>query len=183
MFSQHGVAATRVEDILLAANVARRTFYKYFASKEEVLAALYELWTTELIKAVDDARAAQPDAPLAGIRAGIDLFLGFYRTGPRVLRELVEVAMRQDSLLAPRRKWLRAHLVQMIDDSVHALDGRRLDPFLYYGLLSSLEGISIELGAPEMTAADVERARIVLHALVDHTLGIPKAKPLPKRPT
>src|SRR5262249_46292847 len=34
VFSRHGFAATRVEDILEAANVARRTFYKHFSSKE-----------------------------------------------------------------------------------------------------------------------------------------------------
>ena len=42
VFSKHGIEATRIEDLLEASNVSRRTFYKYFRSKDEVLAALYE---------------------------------------------------------------------------------------------------------------------------------------------
>jgi AcrR family transcriptional regulator len=180
VFTQHGIAAARVEDILVAAKIARRTFYKYFASKDEVLAALYEVWTDEILRAVATARAHQPSVPLAGIRAGIDIFLGFYRSGPRAMRELVELAMRSDSLLAKRRAWLREQIVGLIDDSIFALDGRRLDHLVYYGLVSALEGIALELGAPDTTAADVERARLVTHALVDQALGLPKPTALPK---
>ncbi|MEO8706609.1 MAG: TetR/AcrR family transcriptional regulator [Kofleriaceae bacterium] len=178
VFTQHGIAAARVEDILVAAKLARRTFYKYFASKDEVLAALYEVWTGELLKAIDAARAHKPGIPLAGIRAGIDIFFGFYR-GPRALRELVELAMRSDSLLAGRRRWLREQIVTLIDESIHALDGRRLDPLVYHGLLSALEGIALELHEP--SAAEIERARKVTHALVDQALGLPKPTALPHR--
>src|SRR4051812_34990074 len=38
VFTKKGAAATRVEDILESAGVARRTFYKYFRSKDDVLA-------------------------------------------------------------------------------------------------------------------------------------------------
>ena len=183
VFSKQGIAATRVEDILVAAKIARRTFYRYFANKDEVLAALYEVWSAEMIKAVEDVRAREPGSPLAGIRAGIDIFLGFYRTGPRAWRELVELAMRSDSPLAPRRRWLREQVVRLLDDSVHAADGRRLDPYVYQALLSALEGLCLELGAPDAKPGDVERVRLVLHALVDHALDLPRPAALPKRPS
>lgn len=181
-FSKRGIGVTRVEDILIAAKIARRTFYRYFASKEEVLAALFDVWTGEIVKSIEGARARHPDSPFAGIRAGIDIYLGFYRSGPRVVRELVEIAMQSDSLLAPRRKRLRAHIVRLLDEAVYALDGRRLDPFVYLGLLSLLEGISIELGDPDPTPDDVERARLVVHAIVDQTLGLPQPAALPMKP-
>jgi AcrR family transcriptional regulator len=180
VFTQHGIAAARVEDILVAAKIARRTFYKYFTGKEDVLVALYEVWTAEILGAIHAARAKDPKDPLAGIRAGIDIFLGFYRAGPRALRELVELAMRSDSQLAERRRWLREQIVTLLDDSVRALDGRRLDPFVYYGLLGALEGLALELGSRGATPAEIERARLVTHALVDHALGLPKPTPLPK---
>src|SRR4051794_37858423 len=43
VFTKKGAGATRVEDILESAGVARRTFYKYFRGKDDVLAGLYEL--------------------------------------------------------------------------------------------------------------------------------------------
>lgn len=179
VFSQKGIGPTRVEDLLLAANIARRTFYKYFASKDEVLAALYEVWTAELLKAIEDVRKLHPNAPFAGIRAGIDIYLGFYRSAPRALRELVELAMQSDSLLAPRRAWLREQVVALLDDAVQAFDGRTLDPYVYVGLVSALEGISLELGRSGTT--DVERARLVVHAIFDHALGLPRPAALPRR--
>lgn len=180
VFTQRGIVAVRVEDILVAAKIARRTFYKYFSGKEAVLAALYEVWTTEILAAIHAARARDPDDPLAGIRAGIDIFLGFYRAGPRALRELVELAMRSDSLLAERRRWLREQIVALLDESVRALDGRRLDPYVYYALIGALEGLALELGGRGASAPEIERARLVTHALVDHTLGLPKPTPLPR---
>src|SRR5262245_63348231 len=62
VFSRQGFAATSVEDILKAAGVARRTFYKHFGNKEEVLAAIYELATAELLGAIrgDGATGRDP---------------------------------------------------------------------------------------------------------------------------
>src|SRR5688500_5887621 len=58
VFAKLGVEATRVEDLLEASGIARRTFYKYFRSKEDVLAALYELVTRQLLDALGAARAS-----------------------------------------------------------------------------------------------------------------------------
>lgn len=57
LFVAHGVRDTRAEDIARAAGVAPRTFYRYFATKEEAVAPLFaagaRLW-------VDATRAAPP---------------------------------------------------------------------------------------------------------------------------
>ncbi|MFD8808875.1 TetR/AcrR family transcriptional regulator [Streptomyces sp. NPDC059597] len=49
LFVRQGLKATRAEDIAAAAGIAPRTFYRYFASKEEAVAPLYaagaECWT------------------------------------------------------------------------------------------------------------------------------------------
>jgi AcrR family transcriptional regulator len=167
VFARQGIVATRVEDILEEAGVARRTFYRYFASKEDVLAALYDVWTGELLRAIEAARNDAPDDPLAGIRRGIDIFLGFFRASGRAVRELVELAMRSDSLLAERRRWARGEIIKILDDAAHVTLRKRLDSFVYYGLLGALEGIALEVSSD----ADVERARRVLHGLVDQTLS------------
>ena len=45
IFAERGVDAVSVEDILVAANVSRRTFYKAYKNKADVLSALYRLGT------------------------------------------------------------------------------------------------------------------------------------------
>ena len=51
VFGKLGAADSTVEDILKAAGVSRRTFYKFFQSKEDVLDALHEIGCNMLIGA------------------------------------------------------------------------------------------------------------------------------------
>jgi AcrR family transcriptional regulator len=176
VFTKHGVEKTRVEDILRAANIARRTFYKYFSSKEDVLAALYELTTAELTRSIEEARRREPDDPLAGIHRGIDTYLEFHRSIPG-LRELIELSLRSSSQLAAPRTKLRDELARILDDAVRELDGRKLDPLVFYALLSALEGLSLQVDKP----SELERARKVIHALLDQALGVRGGRALPSR--
>lgn len=57
LFMRHGLRATRAEDIARAAGVAPRTFYRYFASKEECLAPLFSAGVQKWAEAVRDAPA------------------------------------------------------------------------------------------------------------------------------
>ncbi|KPI09083.1 transcriptional regulator, TetR family [Actinobacteria bacterium OK006] len=57
LFMRHGLRATRAEDIARAAGVAPRTFYRYFADKEECLAPLFSAGVEKWAEAVRDAPA------------------------------------------------------------------------------------------------------------------------------
>ncbi|MFJ8598391.1 TetR/AcrR family transcriptional regulator [Streptomyces shenzhenensis] len=61
LFAGRGLRATRAEDIAQAAGVAPRTFYRYFATKEEAVAPLYAAGAQRWAEAV---RAAPADLPL-----------------------------------------------------------------------------------------------------------------------
>ncbi|MEW2255747.1 TetR family transcriptional regulator [Streptomyces sp. NPDC047869] len=55
LFVRRGLRATRAEDIAQAAGIAPRTFYRYFASKEEAVAPLYAAGAELCIQAVREA--------------------------------------------------------------------------------------------------------------------------------
>ncbi|MFE9925800.1 TetR/AcrR family transcriptional regulator [Streptomyces sp. NPDC005774] len=57
LFVRQGLKATRAEDIAQAAGIAPRTFYRYFAAKEEAVVPLYEAGARRWVEAV---RAAPP---------------------------------------------------------------------------------------------------------------------------
>ncbi|MEU1176762.1 TetR family transcriptional regulator [Streptomyces sp. NPDC005820] len=61
LFVARGLRATRAEDIAQAAGIAPRTFYRYFATKEEAVAPLYAAGAQRWVDAV---REAPPDLPL-----------------------------------------------------------------------------------------------------------------------
>ncbi|MGW3986754.1 TetR/AcrR family transcriptional regulator [Streptomyces sp. NPDC004830] len=57
LFVRHGLRATRAEDIAQAAGIAPRTFYRYFATKEEAVAPLYAAGSRRWAEAVRAAPA------------------------------------------------------------------------------------------------------------------------------
>lgn len=60
LFVRQGLRATRAEDIAQAAGVAPRTFYRYFATKEEAVAPLYAVGARRWTDAVRAAPAGLP---------------------------------------------------------------------------------------------------------------------------
>jgi len=60
LFLEHGVGPTTIEQITSGADVAKGTFYLYFSSKEDVLAALRERFAQELLVSLKAAIAERP---------------------------------------------------------------------------------------------------------------------------
>ena len=177
VFARAGFVDTRVEDILTAAGVARRTFYRYFSSKESVLAAVYEVATAELIHAI---RALPTREPLLALRHGLDLYLDYHVENGALLRVLIEQAMASDSPLAAPRRHFRGKLVKLLDEAVRATTGEVHPPILYLALISALEGTSLELLAGTSSPADVARAKQAMHLVLDRVLA-PKEHPALRR--
>lgn len=169
VFARLGFAATRVEDLLLATGIARRTFYKYFRSKEEVLAAVYELATGELLKAVQ-AAGTPGEGPLEAMRRTLDVYLDYHVDNAPLLKVLIEQSIRSDSPLAASRRRFRHALVAIMRDGVKSATGREHDPMLYAALLSALEGLSLDLLANGAPVAEVRRAKLVMHELLAKVL-------------
>ena len=57
LFLEQGVAATTIEQITTGAKVAKGTFYLYFSSRDEVLAALGERFAQQLLAGIEAAVA------------------------------------------------------------------------------------------------------------------------------
>lgn len=80
LFLSQGVEATTVSDIVAAADVAKGTFYTYFASRSEILQALAQRYTRHFIEDVDKAVQQHPAADgvarlRAWIRANIEIYV------------------------------------------------------------------------------------------------------------
>ena len=60
LFLDQGVGSTTIEQITSGANVAKGTFYLYFSSKDDVLAALGERFAQQLLERIKTAVAAEP---------------------------------------------------------------------------------------------------------------------------
>lgn len=165
VFGRAGLADTTVEDLLAEAGVSRRTFYKSFANKEAVLAALYTAQADVLMKALEGARVVGD--PLRMLDRGLGAYLEYHVQAGGLLRVMIEEAGRSGSLLADRRKQFRGELLAYLE---HAL-GIELDRWLFLGILAGLEGISLQLLAiDDITNKDLRRAKSAARTLVQRVL-------------
>lgn len=104
LFVRHGLRATRAEDIAQAAGIAPRTFYRYFATKEEAVAPLYAAGAQRWVEAV---RAAPADADVLhaleqGVRHTLTPGVGVSASSWEWVRTLLRLAEAAPSL---RRVW------------------------------------------------------------------------------
>jgi AcrR family transcriptional regulator len=84
LFLKHGVGPTTIEQITSGADVAKGTFYLYFSSKEDILAALGQHFAEGLLAGIKAAIAARPNQDWKGklatwARAGMAGYLDSIR--------------------------------------------------------------------------------------------------------
>src|SRR5438132_775936 len=73
-FTEHGYAATSIDDIIQEAGVARGALYHHFSGKEALFRAVYETVEGEVAARVMEAAASQA-SPWDAVRAGLSTFL------------------------------------------------------------------------------------------------------------
>ncbi|WP_419184157.1 TetR family transcriptional regulator [Streptomyces collinus] len=104
LFVRQGLRATRAEDIAQAAGIAPRTFYRYFASKEEAVAPLYaagaERWT-EAVRAAP-ASLGVLEALRHAVRETLTPGFGVSASAWEWVRTLIRLA---DASPALRKVW------------------------------------------------------------------------------
>jgi AcrR family transcriptional regulator len=99
LFMANGYEATTLDDIAEVADISRRTYFSYFASKDDLLLAWQD-------GAIDDLRAALVDAapgrtPLDAARAALSAVIGRYETADFIA---VDDLMRSTEILRDRKQ-------------------------------------------------------------------------------
>lgn len=137
VFAQQGARLSSVEDILATAGVSRRTFYRFFEGKDDVLLALYCVGTERLLAACRRA-VAQTSDPLLRFERCVDAHLRNARHLARLIFVLGGEAQRHESPLHARRMHVHDELVAML--TAEPSPASR-DPLTVRALILALEGI------------------------------------------
>jgi AcrR family transcriptional regulator len=106
LFTQQGFDQTTVEDIVGPLRVSKRTFFRYFASKEDVVFAWYEELTGELLAEL----SARPkdEAPFEAACATLRSLLRYYDADPKWALAMQRLAVWERELAALLQKRLPA---------------------------------------------------------------------------
>ncbi|KUM94532.1 TetR family transcriptional regulator [Streptomyces cellostaticus] len=104
LFVRQGLRATRAEDIAQAAGIAPRTFYRYFASKEEAVSPLYAAGAERWTQAVREAPPALtvPEALRHAVGHTLTPGIGVSAASWEWVRTLIRLA---DASPALRKVW------------------------------------------------------------------------------
>lgn len=104
LFVRHGLRATRAEDIAQSAGIAPRTFYRYFATKEEAVAPLYAAGAQRWAEAVREAPAelSVPEALEHAVRRYLTPGAGVSAASWEWVRTLIRLAETSPAL---RKVW------------------------------------------------------------------------------
>ncbi len=84
-FARDGVAATKMEDLALAAGISLGTLYSVYKGKAEIIDALHETRLREIHSASVEAEIAESD-PLEALVAGSRAYLAYFVARPDYLR-------------------------------------------------------------------------------------------------
>ncbi len=183
VFATKGFRGVSVEDLLEAGQVSRRTFYRFFKSKEDVALAMYTLGTSSLLEACRRAIASESDL-IARLERCIDIHLGNARSMGRLIYVLGGEAQSLESPLHARRMEVHDLLVAMLHEAGD--ESRRADPLLLRTLVFALEQVTrsvLKQGdeGRRVSAESVARARAVMMRVATAAVAGagPQVAPLP----
>lgn len=181
VFRKQGVESSTVEDILVASGVSRRTFYKAFANKEDVVMALHRDLTDIFLSAM---RAAMQSVttPKERITRCVDVYLlAAQRSGGLMLA--LQAEAQRPGKLAERRRAAIADLAALMEEGARTVGREPPDPLVLLALFTGMEAVVRALMEEgRFGEADIARARAVMMRLAMATLAEPgdEVPPLPR---
>jgi AcrR family transcriptional regulator len=163
--ARKGARETTVEDILAASGISRRTFYRFFEGKDDVMLALYQVGTQGLLTACRAALEQTTD-PLSRLERCIDVHLVNARALSRLVFVLGGEAQHHESPLHAPRMQAHAELCALLSEgSPHP----ERDVWVVRALILALEGLvrfALEEG-DEGRAVSEQSLRSVKRAMMD----------------
>jgi AcrR family transcriptional regulator len=97
LFLKNGFEATTVDDIVGPLGIAKRTFFRYFDSKEDVVFAWYEELTSELVSTLKSRPAEE--TPLKAVCETMLSLLQYYDSDIKWAKSMVRLSSETPNLI------------------------------------------------------------------------------------
>ncbi len=95
LFAAKGYEQTTIDDLVAAAGISKRTFFRYFTSKEDLVLGKYDVWAERLVEAF----AARPaDEPVwQSLRRAFDVVADSFSDSDQLARTLAMEKVIKDN--------------------------------------------------------------------------------------
>ena len=168
VFSSRGIDNTVIEDLIEQAQVSRGTFYNYFRTTDEVMAAVLQAVGNELLSLVDLAIADRAD-PAERLACGVRTVLHTARHFPQVGRFMSRVGVNRSLDHLPALGYLLRDLVEATEAGRFKLD----DPTLGLDLVVGTTNAALLSLSMRSDLTDAYPQEITFHILLG--LGMTRA--------
>ncbi|MEQ3724195.1 TetR/AcrR family transcriptional regulator [Alcanivorax sp.] len=142
VFAQRGLPRTTVQHLLDASDVSRRTFYKYFRNKMDVLESIYRIFVDNMLlhfhKEVKQASSANDI-----IRNTTKVYFDYHVSMGPVIKLMMEEARSSDSALAPHRVRAQTLASEVLAVQINRYTGKNYEPLVFLTMLWMLENYSL----------------------------------------
>lgn len=170
VFAEKGVTETTVQNLLDAAKVSRRTFYKYFKNKVDVLESIYKV-SIEMLIMRFKSEMSQAGSLSEIVSRCVDIYFDYHVELGSIIRLMQEEAMSSDSPLAPHRIESQRAIAEIFDREMMRLNSIKLDPWAFYALIWAVENASLYLLTnTQCTESDVSRCKNVMRSYIGRLL-------------
>jgi len=144
VFSVRGLERTTVQHLLDAANVSRRTFYKYFKNKHDVLESIYEIFIENMVRLFRvQAESAATVSEI--IRNTFSIYFDYHLSLGSIIRLMAEEARRTESVLWPHRESAFRSTAEVLQTEMHRVSGKKHDLLVFNAIIWALESCSIHV--------------------------------------
>ena len=142
VFAQRGLQRTTVQHLLDASDVSRRTFYKYFRNKMDVLESIYRIFVDNMLlhfhKEVKQAGSAKDI-----IRNTTRVYFEYHVSMGPIIKLMMEEARSSSSALAPHRTRAQGIAAEVLTAQISRFTKRDYDPLVFRTMLWMLENYSL----------------------------------------
>lgn len=164
-FAKHGYSGTSVEAILEASGVSRRTFYRFFRSKEDVFERLFDRSVALLLRTVREAFGSGNN--VERVERALDGYLGVHVNAGDLARVLLLEQFRPGSVLSVRREQAMSAFRELIRAQVKAGGQPEPDELLLHGLVAAINAIVVQMASEHPAGNwDVQRGKHAIRRLL-----------------
>jgi AcrR family transcriptional regulator len=169
VFATQGFANARIEAIVEAAGMSRRTFYEHFDDLEDILLTLHDRAASGAFRFVEAAvRAVDEADPLARMQAAVAAFLAVVAEHPDLSRVVFREVRAAGPDLEVRRDVVLGRYVALLFECLATAHARGLvsrppDELTIYTLVAGIESVAMRYVA----RGEAARAQEAVPALVE----------------
>lgn len=114
VFAEKGIDATAIDDVIVQAGVSRGTFYNYFRTNPELVAAVGETLSNEIVSLIE-AHVGELENPVEILATGLRLFLRTARAYPKYANFLWRAGFNADAAGHLIYAYLPGHIQRAIE--------------------------------------------------------------------